>query len=751
MSLSPKTIWTGLLAAALWLTTSVSWGQETKTAGAPATVAPAAAAAAAITPAISTAPVTMPVVKKPAAQARQYPRRPYRSYSRSRRAAMPAAVALTAGAVAIPAKATPAIIAPVISTQPARPGAHLAPETVIPPAELEAYVDGLVRRSMERDHIAGVTVSIVQNGQIVLKKGYGLAKLSPSKAVNPDQTLFRLASISKTFTWITLMKEVEAGHLRLDAPVNLYLPEKLQIKDQGFKQPILVRDLMAHTPGFEDKAMGQLFERDESRIRPLATYLRQERPDRVREPGLMSTYSNYGAALGGEISSYVSGKPFESLIEDSIIRPLGLNHTTFREPYAARTDLPAPMSTAIAAQVSDGFYWNGATFVPKTFEHVSQIAPAGSASSTAADMARYMQLILNGGMIDGQVIYSPTTAKAFRTPLRDQTASQNGWDHGFIEYPLPGGFKGQGHEGDTLLFHSNMVTVPDLNLGIFIATNTSSGDGLAASLPSRIVEQYYATPTLKPFAGTPELASQAQAFEGSYLSTRRAYSGLERFVGSIIGEASVEVTKDGTLLLNRGGSIKSYVLSRRPGWLVSVNGVEEIKFDVENGRAVRFYDPMGTQVFERENFLASGSNLTLFAALTALCSIAAIVGLFTRDRREFRQTPTQGRAGLMQTSISGLWLAAMTMGGLWANMAVDVSQVFYSWPGSLVTLASSCALVASLLSAITLLMMTNIWRGGRRVDSWTSWRKVRFSMSTLIFTIFSILVAMRGGLEPWNS
>ncbi len=741
MPLSSKTIWTGLLAATLSLTTSLGWGQETKATGATAVVAPA----------ISPAPVATPLATKPVAQARQYPRRTYRSYYQARRTAAPAAAGLTAAAIAVPVKATPAINAPALATQPARPGARLAPGTPIAPAELEAFVDGLVRRSMERDHIAGVTVSVVQNGQIVLKKGYGLAQLSPAKPVHPDQTLFRLASISKTFTWMALMKEVEAGHLRLDAPVNLYLPEKLQIKDQGFRQPILVRDLMAHTPGFEDKAMGQLFERDTDRIRPLTTYLRQERPDRVREPGLISTYSNYGAALGGEISSYVSGKPFESLIEGGILRPLGLNHTTFREPYPARADLPAPMPTALAAQVSDGFYWNGASFVPKTFEHVSQIAPAGSASSTAADMARYMQLILNGGTIDGQVIYSPTTAKAFRTPLRDQTASQNGWDHGFIDYPLPGGFKGQGHEGDTLLFHSNMVTVPDLNLGIFIATNTSTGDAIAASLPARIVEQYYATPTLKPFAGTAELAEQAKIYDGSYLSTRRAYSGLEKLVGSIIGEASVDVTKDGTLLLKRGGTIKAYVLSRRPGWLVSVNGVEEIKFDIENGKAVRFYDPMATQVFERENLLTSGSTLTLFAALTALCSIAAIVGLFTRDRREFRQTPTQGRAGLMQTSIAGLWLAAMTMVSLWANAAQDISQVFYSWPGSLVTLASSCALVASLLTAITLLMMTNIWRGGRRVDSWTSWRKLRFSMSTLIFTIFSVLVAMRGGLEPWNS
>jgi hypothetical protein len=219
----------------------------------------------------------------------------------------------------------------------------------------------------------------------------------------------------------------------------------------------------------------------------------------------------------------------------------------------------------------------------------------------------------------------------------------------------------------------------------------------------------------------------------------------------MIGEASVDVTKNGTLVMNRGGNIQTYVLSRRPGWLVNVNGVEEIKFDIENGKAVRFYDPMATQVYERETLLTSGRTLTLFAALTALCSLATFVGMFTRERREFRQTPTQERAGLMQASIAGLWLTAMIMIALWANAALDISQVFYNWPGSLVTLASSCALVASLLTAITLLMMTNIWRGGRRVDSWTSWRKLRFTMSTLIYTIFSVLVALRGGLAPWNS
>ena len=106
-------------------------------------------------------------------------------------------------------------------------GPRLAPGQPIPPAELEAMVDGMVRQAMTRDHIAGLAVAVVQDGQVILKKGYGFA--GPNRPVDPDRTLFRIGSISKTFTWIAVMKEVEAGRMRLDAPINDYLPKGLQV------------------------------------------------------------------------------------------------------------------------------------------------------------------------------------------------------------------------------------------------------------------------------------------------------------------------------------------------------------------------------------------------------------------------------------------------------------------------------------------------------------------------------------------
>ena len=86
-------------------------------------------------------------------------------------------------------------------------GASKAPEPTpadtAQDAALEAFVDGLVRDSLVQDHIAGATVAIVQDGRVVLKKGYGAASLDPWRPVDPDRTLFRLGSVSKTFTWLT--------------------------------------------------------------------------------------------------------------------------------------------------------------------------------------------------------------------------------------------------------------------------------------------------------------------------------------------------------------------------------------------------------------------------------------------------------------------------------------------------------------------------------------------------------------------
>jgi hypothetical protein len=365
-------------------------------------------------------------------------------------------------------------------------------------------------------------------------------------------------------------------------------------------------------------------------------------------------------------------------------------------------------------------------------------------------MARYMLMILGGGQLDGAAIYGADTAQGFRTTSKTAAPGVNGLDDGFLEYTLPAGLRGQGHAGDTLWFHSNMVVVPDLNLGVFVTTNTDRGGDLAARIPGQIVGQFYAWPNQAPRAGSPGLAAQRAVYDGTYLTTRRPYNGLEQFVLLLLGQAQVHVTGDGRLLIAARDGTHAWVQTGPEGVFGRVDGPQTSAFKIVNGRAVRWYDPSGVVAYDRVGPLRQAPTLALAAALTALASIATLVGLFTRDRREFRQTPMQARAGQVQTAIAVLWLMAMILFGIFAAHASDLGYAMYAWPTPYMLIGSACALVAAILSGLTVLMAPAVWRGGRRVDSWTDWRKLRFSISTLIFAGFSVLLALWGALEPWS-
>ncbi|WP_430420245.1 serine hydrolase domain-containing protein [Phenylobacterium sp.] len=649
---------------------------------------------------------------------------------------------------------SPVVSAAESSAPPARmiPGARLPVGQAIAPAELEAFVDGWMSDAMRREHVAGATVSIVQNGQVVLKKGYGFSNLEPRKPVDPDRTLFRIGSISKTFTWILLMKEVEAGRIRLDAPINLYLNEKVRLT--GKSRDVTVRSLMEHTPGFEDRALGQLFERDPRRIRPLDLYLRQERPGRDRKPGLVSSYSNYGVGLAGAAVTFGKGKTFERMVEDEITIPLGMNRTTFREPRPERRGLPAAMPQRLRDDISTGYSWRNAGFAANDYEYIGQVAPAGSASSTSGDMARYMLMLLGDGQWNGKTVFGPRAARAFRSPLRQTPDGVNGWAHGFMVFSLPGDFKGYGHGGDTLAFHSNMMVIPELGLGIFVSTNSENGAKLAGPLPESVVRYFYARPETFPRPGSAALARAGALFEGAYLSTRRANGGLEGFVGLIAGSSEVEVTSGGRLITRSAlGDERAWVPDGpvAEGRFISTLGDSRLMFHMEDGRAVSYRGAINAQTEKRAPFTERLSTLTLMAGLTLFAALANFAGLALRNRREVRQNQIQARAAIVQTMQAGLWLASFILFGLWAGGASDIQALMYDFPGPLLVTASASALVASALGLLTIAALLSVWQGGRRVDSWTVSRKTFFTISVLIYTTFSVLLAMNGALEPWSS
>jgi hypothetical protein len=322
-----------------------------------------------------------------------------------------------------------------------------------------------------------------------------------------------------------------------------------------------------------------------------------------------------------------------------------------------------------------------------------------------------------------------------------------------IETTLPGGFRGFGHDGATISFMSQMVVVPQLGLGVFISTNTEGGGRLAHLLPLRIVERFYAPPR-PPAVGSPSLKAAAEAFEGTYLTTRRAYSGLEGFVMRVAGQAQASVSREGVLLIQEfDGPARRWVLDgpAERGLFRSAETGEAMTFAMRNGRAREFRPAGNGAVFQRVGPLDRTGTLAVLGLVALVAAAATLVGAALRMFRETRQGPAQRRASILQTIQATLWIIAAAGLAVFIAGAADRAKVIYDWPSSWLIVASACALVASLLNILTLLLTPFVWQGGRRVESWSGLRKFAYTITVLIYGALGLLLLRWGALFPWSA
>jgi len=609
-------------------------------------------------------------------------------------------------------------------------------------ASLEAFVDGVVEANLYDDFLPGVTLSVVKDGEIVLLKGYGHARVNPERPVDPRRTLFRIGSISKTFVWTAVMQLEAQGRLSLDDPVNDHLPDDLEIPDSGFERPIRIADLMRHTPGFESAVLGHGIVLDTARIRSLHAYLRDFRPQRVHEAGDFVSYSNYGAALAGYIVARVSGMDFETYVEKNIFEPLGMGHSTFREPHgdAARAELAAPMSAELEKELAQGLEWSQGAWEAQEFEFIGHQGPAGSMSSTAQDMARYMLAHLQDGQLEGRQILDVGTARRMHQRFFSQVEGMPGVVHGFAEYPLPGLPHNFGHSGGTLHFMSNMVMVPELGLGVFVATNSKAGGGgltFAFSLPYLLVDRYFGAEEAPP-EPLADFASRAARYTGTYRTTRRSYTQLEKLL--MLGYVTqVSATDDGQLLTSNSSGTTRWV-EVQPTVFRQVGGESFIAFrQDEEGRITHLLESFATS--ERVGFFEGALWFQLVLALGALAAVGMTTGALRRRKRPIAQTELERRAGQLMAILGVVWLAFFVCAGLvTAEVLPDSDALISEFPTPLIRVALVLVIVGASLTVVSTASLVPVWRRA----SWPIWRRVRHSMAVLV------LVALVWTFHSWN-
>jgi CubicO group peptidase (beta-lactamase class C family) len=338
-------------------------------------------------------------------------------------------------------------------------------------ADLNARIGGI----LSRRPAVGLALGVVRDGSLESFHGHGLADIASSSPVTHD-TVFRIGSITKTFTAIAVMRLWEQGLVDLDAPANHYLRAYKLVPAKPSFHPATLRHLLTHTAGIPEvlhvadllhPGWGPFDARPAVRsvkvgepLPSLAEYYRGGLR-LVVEPGSAFAYSNHGFATLGQIVEDVSGMPLERYFREHIFEPLGM----------ADTDLLR--SELVASRLATG-YVLGAGGATAVADRDWIDAGGGGIYSTTRDLARYLAALLGGGANEHGRVLQPATLSTMFEPHYRPDPRLPGVGLAFFRGDA-GGHRVVGHEGVLPGFNSAVSLAPDDGIGVIALTNGSSG------------------------------------------------------------------------------------------------------------------------------------------------------------------------------------------------------------------------------------------------------------------------------------
>jgi CubicO group peptidase (beta-lactamase class C family) len=347
-------------------------------------------------------------------------------------------------------------------------------------------LNSYILKSMKEWETPGLALAIVKNDSVVFVKGYGVTKMGESSPANPN-TMFAIASTTKAMTVACLGMLVDEGKLKWDDLVTKHIPW-FQLNDPYVTRELTVRDLLCHRVGLERS----------DNLWYLSPYSREEVLRRVRFLTQSSSFrSRYGYqnimfVAAGEIIPAVISKSWDDFISERLFVPLGMTRTRPNlKSSAGLEDIATPHSRV------DG------TMQPIRMASYDNIGPAGSVLSCAQDMAKWVRFNLNGGVIDGKRLLSPSVMREIQTPqtiIRLDSVDQalRPSNH-FMSYGL--GWVLRDYLGRKLIQHdgaydgmqARVVLIPEERLGLVILINAEHTD-LPESVAYRIVDHYLGGP-----------------------------------------------------------------------------------------------------------------------------------------------------------------------------------------------------------------------------------------------------------------
>jgi len=409
----------------------------------------------------------------------------------------------------------------------------LAQSPTAPPADLDAYVAS----SMKTFDVPGIAVAIVKDRKVVVAKGYGIRKLGDPTPVD-EFTMFGIGSNTKAFTTAALATLVDEGKLSWDDPVYQRLPGFVMY-DPYVSHEMTIRDLLTHRSGMGLGEGDLLFW-------PHSTYTREEVIYKLRFMKPASSFRSHYAydnllyMTAGQIIPAVTGTSWDDYIRQHIFAPLAMNHSNVSNTaFKPGDDYAFPHSDV------DGKL----QVIP--FGELDNAGPAGSINSSAADMAKWVQLQLNRGKFvdrDGRLFTEQRSKEMWSAqtilPVGDPPPPLSGLKTNFADYALGWGLRDYhgrklvGHTGGVGGFVSRVMLVPEENLGVVVLTNAEEG-GAFDSILYHVLDHYFHLPSTDWIAAYKTLkdteekdaAETMKKAEGSRDANSKPSLPLEKYAG----------------------------------------------------------------------------------------------------------------------------------------------------------------------------------------------------------------------------
>jgi CubicO group peptidase (beta-lactamase class C family)/D-alanyl-D-alanine dipeptidase len=329
-------------------------------------------------------------------------------------------------------------------------------------APVAQALTALVEHERAQKGIPAISVALVDGGRIVWAAGSGWADSARARPATAS-TVYRVGSVSKLFTDVAVMQLVERGTLRLDAPIQRYLPDFHPRNPFGGE--ITIREITSHRAGLtREPPVGNYF--DDTSPSLGATVASLNSTALVYEPGTHTKYSNAGVAVLGYVLERTQHERFESYLEKTLLVPMGLEASAF-----------APV-TRLEPKMATGTMWtlDGRRFAAPTFQ--LGMAPAGSMYSTVLDLGRFVEMLLAGGVApNGRRVLARATLDSMWTPQFAAPGERTGYGIGFNIGSVDG-HRTVGHDGAIYGFATSLLAMPDDSLGAVVIASLDVANGV---------------------------------------------------------------------------------------------------------------------------------------------------------------------------------------------------------------------------------------------------------------------------------